>query len=202
LVSEATAVIGDVHGDFSKLKSLLNQISDRRFVFVGDLVNRGPESRAVVECVADLAEDGQAVLVRGNHEASLLAFWRGELSFVEFALMGGLPTLKSYLPEAHGDVRAAFRDALPERHRKLLEHAIDELWIGPALVKHWDAEAQNAMRSRIGHATRGRPLVVGHTVVGHAERLGDIVFLDSGCGAGGALSAFLLPEEAIISTDT
>jgi serine/threonine protein phosphatase 1 len=199
-VTKATAVIGDVHGDFSKLKSLLRQISDRKLVFVGDLVNRGPESSAVVECVADLADAGQAVVVRGNHEASLLAFWRGELGFVEYALMGGLPTLKSYLPDVRGDVRAAFRSTLPTRHRLLLEHAVDEFWVGPALVKHWDEEAESAIRSGIGHAARGRPLIVGHTVVDHAERVGDIVLLDSGCGTGGALSAFLLPEETIIST--
>jgi serine/threonine protein phosphatase 1 len=182
------------------LKSLLHRISDRRLVFIGDLVNRGPESRAVVEHVADLADAGQAVLVRGNHEASLLAFWRGDLSFVEFALMGGLSTLKSYLPDAKNDIRAAFRDALPDRHRLLFERAVDELWIGPALVRHWHEDAESAMRSRDGHASRGRPLIVGHTVVQHAERVGDIVFLDSGCGTGAPLSAILLPEEAIIST--
>lgn len=199
-MKEATAIIGDVHGDLSMLNSLLPRISDRRLVFVGDLVNRGPESRAVVDRVADLADTGQAVLVRGNHEASLLAFWRGDLSFVEFALMGGLPTLKSYLPDVRGDVRAAFRDALPDRHRLLLEHAVDELWVGPALVKHWDKEAESAMGSGTGRASRGLPLIVGHTVVERAGRVGDIVFLDSGCGTGGPLSAILLPEERIIST--
>ena len=195
-----TAIIGDVHGDVVRLRSLLGQLGARRLVFLGDLVNRGPESRAVVEVVAGLVDDGRATLVRGNHEASLLAFSRGELSFVEFALMGGLPTLRSYLPAARGDIRAAFRHALPERHRQLLERAADEIWIGSALAKHWDADAEAAMQTRIGTAKRGCPLVVGHTVVEHAERLGDVVFLDSGCGVGGALSAFLLPEETIVST--
>ncbi len=199
-MTEATAIIGDVHGDFSKLNSLLRQLPDRRLVFLGDLVNRGPDSRAVIDRVADLVDDGRATLVCGNHEASLLAFCRGELSFVEFALMGGLPTLRSYLPDARGDIRAAFCGAFPERHLRLLERAKGEVWIGRALAKHWDADAETAMQTRIGNATRGRPLVVGHTVVEHAERVGDVVFLDSGCGVGGALSAFLLPEETFIST--
>lgn len=196
-----TAIIGDVHGDLLNLRALLARLADRKLVFLGDLVNRGPESRAVVEVVADLVDDGRATLIRGNHEASLLAFARGELTFVDFALMGGLPTLRSYLPVALGDVRAAFVHALPERHRQLLERAAEEVWIGPALAKHWDADAEAAMQNRIGTAKRGCPLVVGHTVIARAERVGDVVFLDSGCGTGGALSAFLLPEEKILSTD-
>jgi Calcineurin-like phosphoesterase len=202
VVTGPTAIIGDVHGDLLKLKSLLAQLGDRRLVFLGDLVNRGPESRAVVEVVAGLVDDGRATLVRGNHEVSLLAFSQGYLSFVEFALMGGLPTLRSYLPDARGDVRTAFRHALPKRHRQLLESAVDEIWIGPTLARHWDADAEAAMQTRIRTATRGCPLVVGHTVVKQAERVGDVVFLDSGCGVGGALSAFLLPEETILSSDT
>lgn len=199
-MTDPTAIIGDVHGDLSKLSSLLRKLDDRRIVFLGDLVNRGPESRGVVDSVADLVEDGKATLLRGNHEAALLAFWRGELSFVEFALMGGLPTLQSYLPDVRGDVGAAFRNALPERHRRLLEGAADEIWIGSALAKHWDADAETALQTRIGNPTRGRPLVVGHTVVEYAQRVGHVVFLDSGCGVGGALSSLLLPEQTIIST--
>lgn len=201
MVSESTAVIGDVHGDVSKLRALLKVVPDRKLVFVGDLVNRGPDSRAVMDAVAGLVAERRAVLVRGNHEAALLSYWRGQMSFVDFALMGGLPTLKSYVTEARGDVWSAFRHAFPEEHRLLLENAAEEHWVGAALVKHWDAEAETALVMRDGRPSRGRPLVVGHTVIGRAERIGDVVLLDSGCGAGGPLSAFLLPEETFIATE-
>src|ERR1700691_2815606 len=99
-----TAVVGDVHGDADKLSTLLSMLSGRRLVFVGDLVNRGPDTRTVLDIVLRLVERDAAVVVRGNHEAGLLSYWRGLKSFVDFALMGGLPTLKSYLREVRGDV--------------------------------------------------------------------------------------------------
>jgi serine/threonine protein phosphatase 1 len=201
VVNESTAIIGDVHGDVLKLEAMLRLVSGRNLVFVGDLINRGPHSRAVMELVSGLVAERRAVVVRGNHEVALLSYWRGHMSFVDFALMGGLPTLKSYLPQVHGDVWSAFRFDFPEQHRVLLETAVDEHWVGAALVKHWDPAAETALVTRDGSIARGKPLVVGHTVVGSAERVGDVVFLDSGCGVGGPLSALLWPEETFISTD-
>lgn len=197
----AAAVIGDVHGEAGRLAELISILPGRRLVFVGDLVNRGPDTRLVLDTVARLAAAGSAVLIAGNHERALLSYWRGEKSFVEFALMGGLATLKSYLPEARGDVWAQFRTVFPEGHRALLEGALDEFWLGDALVRHWHADAEIALATKIGSSTQGRPLVVGHTVVNQAKRIGDVVLLDSGCGtSGGALSAFLWPEQTFVST--
>lgn len=197
-MKQQTAIIGDVHGDFASLQSLLRRVADRQLVFVGDLVNRGPDSRAVVDRVADLVDAGQAVLVRGNHEVSLLAFVHGTLSFVDFALMGGLPTLKSYLETARGDVREAFRGAFPPRHRTVLECAVDEVVVGGIRVAHWHEDAETALRTGAGTRAAG-PVVVGHTVVEVAKRIGDVIFLDSGCGTGGPLSALLLPELTVIA---
>ena len=64
-------IIGDVHGMFDELVDLLNAVNpatDDRVVFVGDLVDKGPNSPEVVTFLRSFAEDHDVVLVEGNHE--------------------------------------------------------------------------------------------------------------------------------------
>lgn len=79
-------IVGDVHGEIDALRSLLRHLgvdlrsrtAERPLVFVGDLVDRGPDSVAVVELVRALVERGQAHCVAGNHEINLLLADRKE----------------------------------------------------------------------------------------------------------------------------
>lgn len=79
------AIVGDVHGEIDALERLLDRLGagrgqtpSRRLIFVGDLVDRGPDSIAVVERVRDLVDRGQAFAVLGNHELNLLENARKE----------------------------------------------------------------------------------------------------------------------------
>jgi hypothetical protein len=74
-------IIGDVHGEIGPLRQLLHGLGyteqgahpeNRRLVFVGDLVDRGPDSPAVLQLVRDWVCDGRAQCVLGNHELNLL----------------------------------------------------------------------------------------------------------------------------------
>ncbi|MEP7311488.1 MAG: metallophosphoesterase [Pseudomonadota bacterium] len=74
-------VVGDIHGEIDALHGLLRELgydrlgrhpAGRRLVFVGDLVDRGPDSPAVVEFVAQLVQQGLAQCLLGNHELNLL----------------------------------------------------------------------------------------------------------------------------------
>ncbi|HBJ38671.1 MAG TPA: diadenosine tetraphosphatase [Planctomycetaceae bacterium] len=78
-------VIGDIHGHSSELKELLMALgyqthgcgfrrSDRRVVFVGDFVDRGPGIGQVIEIVRAMVEAGDALAVMGNHEYNAIAF--------------------------------------------------------------------------------------------------------------------------------
>ncbi len=74
-------IIGDIHGEIDALSALLSQLGysndgrhpdSRRLVFLGDLVDRGPDSPAVLKQVRSLVESGRAQCLLGNHELNLL----------------------------------------------------------------------------------------------------------------------------------
>ncbi len=108
--------IGDVHGKLELLKSLLTKIDlhaqgrEYELVFLGDLVDRGEDSKGVVQLVIDLCAAGRAVAVKGNHEDLMLGADPGPMkekpSVSEWRDMddrmgwwlqnGGIQTLESY----------------------------------------------------------------------------------------------------------
>jgi serine/threonine protein phosphatase 1 len=118
--------IGDVHGQKAKLDDLLAQIADdagaraHTIVFLGDLIDRGAESRAVVEKAMQLAGEGRAIVLKGNHEELMLhAYDRDEtMGLYHWANNGGDETIASYR-EVNGDVDH-WRDAIDEDHVKWL----------------------------------------------------------------------------------
>ena len=78
-------VIGDIHGHADKLRALLSRLGyeqsggvygspDRRAIFIGDLIDRGPAIGEVIEIVAGMLRAGAAQIVMGNHEFSALGY--------------------------------------------------------------------------------------------------------------------------------
>ena len=64
-------IIGDIHGCIKSLNALLDKLEahrDRTFVFLGDYIDRGPDSRAVIDRLIELRSKCQCVFLRGNHE--------------------------------------------------------------------------------------------------------------------------------------
>ncbi len=117
-----TAIVGDVHGEAEILTYLLDELSDRHnvtpenynFVFVGDLVDRGPRSAEVVSTVRKMVAEGSAFCVLGNHDEmflQVLLLYRQDLF-----LSAGLD------PEEHASIVDDFRFA-PDR---ILSHWIDQ----------------------------------------------------------------------------
>ncbi|MEZ6122744.1 MAG: metallophosphoesterase [Planctomycetaceae bacterium] len=126
------AVIGDVHGQVDKLKTIIRKlatvpgISERWIVFIGDLVDRGPDPKGAVDIYCELAERHQRVTwVCGNHELAMA----GSLKLIDVPDFVDWParwlphydsdrTFESYgVP--FGDLKA-LREALPAEHARLM----------------------------------------------------------------------------------
>jgi serine/threonine protein phosphatase 1 len=108
-----TFAVGDIHGQKDKLLRLLaycegyNAEANARFVFIGDYIDRGPDSSGVIDILIRLQQSRKEVIcLRGNHEAALLEVLDGAPSY-RFLLMGGDATLVSYGVQKAREIPAA-----------------------------------------------------------------------------------------------
>lgn len=127
--------IGDIHGRADLLASLLLQIEvdialhpiDRPIaVFLGDYIDRGPDSKDVIDLLVTSGRTPEMVFLKGNHETFLLDFMKASTRLDNWRKNGGFETLVSYglkppmSPSFNDQVRLVrdLADALPESHRK------------------------------------------------------------------------------------
>lgn len=97
-MKEQAFVIGDVHGMYDMLEALLKHWNpdEEELIFVGDLIDRGPKIREVLECVWSLQKQFGAQVIMGNHEAILLDFLRHPYQgWGLYQINGGATTLAS-----------------------------------------------------------------------------------------------------------
>lgn len=142
-VPEGTAVwaIGDIHGRYDLLKPLVEAITtdaastevDRKVViFLGDYIDRGPDSSDVLRYLADLPKDGgiEWRFLKGNHEETMLDFLDDPSVGARWCEYGGDATLASYglklptlrhKPEAWSHVSADLNHRLSDKERRMLE---------------------------------------------------------------------------------
>lgn len=95
-----TYFIGDIHGEREKLESLLKVVEKNdknpKYIFLGDYVDRGPDSAGVLSILMDLHKDGH-ICVAGNHDYMMVDGWKGHLDQVRlWDINGGGQTKASY----------------------------------------------------------------------------------------------------------
>jgi diadenosine tetraphosphatase ApaH/serine/threonine PP2A family protein phosphatase len=95
--------VGDIHGCLDQLRCLISRVRPRekdQFVFLGDYIDRGPDSRGVIDFLLDFRKRfPSTVFLKGNHEKMLLDYLQGKNTLLYMA-NGGWETLKSYETEA------------------------------------------------------------------------------------------------------
>lgn len=102
--TENYVVVGDIHGRADLLDALISAVIERgqippwRWVFLGDMVDRGPDSFKVVEKVKWLCENNDAIALRGNHEDLMLRYYDGKVvdPYHIWMYNGGKKTAQSY----------------------------------------------------------------------------------------------------------
>jgi serine/threonine protein phosphatase 1 len=113
--------VGDIHGCSRALAALLAAVApgpEDRLVTVGDYVDRGPDSRGVIDRLLPLRVAGRLVALRGNHEEMMLGARLGGESLRLWLLCGGMETLASYGVRA---VSPAALDDIPPEHWDFVE---------------------------------------------------------------------------------
>jgi serine/threonine protein phosphatase 1 len=201
-----TIAIGDVHGCALALEALLETIqprADDTIVTLGDYVNRGPDSRGVLDRLIELERQCTLVPILGNHDQTLLAALADEPRALSDLLdMGGAPTLVSY-----GAQRITEADLvrIPPTHRAFLERCRDSYETETHIFVHAQYDPDAAMDEQSSLWLRweslrdgipdphvsGKRAIVGHSSQksGEVLNVGHLVCIDTFCYGGGWLTA-------------
>ncbi len=126
--------IGDIHGAAACLDDLLAKIEAdaggldlAQLIFLGDYVDRGPDSKAVIDRLVEIKSDyPEAIFLKGNHEAAMLNFLANPDRAMEWIDWGGDQTMRSYgldgvLTRSGDELSAALGEALPDTHREFFK---------------------------------------------------------------------------------
>jgi serine/threonine protein phosphatase 1 len=117
-----TLAIGDIHGALRAFESLLAKIDpgpDDVLVFLGDFIDRGPDSAGVLRRLIALSTQREVIALRGNHEQMILDARNSQAAFRDWLRNGGDATLKSY-----GGLRGSLQD-VPDEHWRFIAAAVD-----------------------------------------------------------------------------
>lgn len=225
-------IVGDVHGCFDELMDLVQHLGyavtrhgdhfdvthpqGRRLVFVGDLVDRGPNSPDVIRFVRSLVQAGQGFCVAGNHDAKLARALNGRAVTVSHGLERSLEQLQGASEDFRKEA-AQFLDGLLSHHvldggKLVVAHAgLSEDLHGRTSGKvrsfamYGDTTGETdefglPVRYPWAQDYRGKAMVVyGHTPVLQAEWLNHTICVDTGCVFGGRLTALRYPEKELAS---
>jgi len=205
---DRTIAIGDIHGCSAALATLIDAIGPGRqdtLVLLGDYIDRGPDSRGVLDIVIDLAARCRLVPLLGNHEAMLLDALQHATALRLWLSCGGAKVVAAYstrlrLP-THPDSLAGL---IPEHHLTFLRtcryyfendthlfvHANympdRPLEQQPAELLYWEPLNLNTARPHYS----GKVVIVGHTPQSSGEilNLGFVKCIDTNCHRGGWLT--------------
>ena len=214
--------VGDVHGRSDLLERLLaaidvdckqRPIARPVTVFVGDYIDRGPDSRTVLDLLLQWQRAHEAIFLRGNHETFLPRFLSDPGSLDEWRQYGGLETLLSYglkpsiNPDHHEQIRLAseFADIVPKEHLDFLEslellfNCGDFLFVHagvrPCVPIHEQTE-DDLLWIRDDFLTWEQPferfVVHGHTPVNELDLRPNRINIDTGAYATGRLTCVVI----------
>ena len=181
--------ITDIHGELHKLNSLLSKIDiqpDDIFVFMGDYIDRGPDSKGVVDRVLEWSNHNECIYLIGSHEYALLHAKQDDYYDYLFWNYGGPATVKSYggkfdnILKTHGDFFRSLK----------FYHLTDKyLFIHAGINPNYSLEEQDEtdmvyIRGRFIYSKHKLPqkIIFGHTEFSEPYIDEDKICIDLGCG--------------------
>lgn len=204
-------VIGDIHGCAKALRTVIETIDPTKedeLIFLGDYVDRGPNSRDVIQQILELKGQCKIIPLRGNHELMLLGVLVGGLDDKLWIENGGVSTVSSYggslskIPNSHLD----FLQSLQPFHE-----TSDSIFVHAGYDPHQEIQEQDQAITYWNHLPEilppphqsGKRVFVGHTPQANGNVLdgGHLVCVDTYCFGGGYLTAFETLTCEIIQAD-
>jgi serine/threonine protein phosphatase 1 len=201
--------VGDIHGCVHALEAILDAVVPTpadRLVFLGDLVDNGPEVRDVLDLILLLERRTQVVLIQGNHEEMMLTARENPQALAYWLNIGGSATLNSY--RFGGRI-----DEVPPEHWELLARCRPYYETDAAIFTHANYLPDVPMDDQPGRQLRwalfdpqdvqphfsGKPVIVGHTEQRNGEvlDLGFTACIDTACWRYGWLTAMELPSRQV-----
>ena len=205
-----TLVIGDIHGCASALELLLQKIAlaaADTVVFLGDYVDRGSNTRGVLDIVLELSKTHHVIPLLGNHEIMMLDAVKETMMRDLWLQFGGQRTIESY--------GGSFEN-IPEEHLEFLRNCLryyetdDHLFVhanylpGKPLAEQEDQVLYwtHLLDFRPGPHCSGKRVIVGHTpqTNGNILDFGHMVCIDTYCFGGGKLTALDVHSNEIWQT--
>jgi diadenosine tetraphosphatase ApaH/serine/threonine PP2A family protein phosphatase len=217
--------VGDIHGRADLLEVLLGRIDADLMknpiprsiqVFLGDYIDRGPESRQVLDQLVARKTAHQTVFLRGNHEALLTEFILNPTILKDWQRLGGLETLMSYgivpllnpSPAGRIELAAALDQALTETHRQFLSDLElsftfgDYFFVhagvrpGIPLAKQREEDLLWIRQDFLHYENDFSKIIIhGHTPVPQPEMRANRINIDTGAYATGQLTCLVLEDD-------
>jgi serine/threonine protein phosphatase 1 len=202
--------IGDIHGCLTSLETMLDLIQpdcDDLIVTLGDYVDRGPESRGVIDRLLKLKETHNFIHLMGNHEIQMIRAMNTSRDRRRFLsdLCGGKDTLRSY---------GGHFDNIPKRHWKFIRSAKLYHELENHILVHAGLEAHLAVDNQDQETyyyqrfytqqphISGKTIICGHTIQGELpNNQGHAICLDTCAYGGGWLSAMDVDNGKIWQTN-
>ena len=212
-MSGRTIAIGDIHGCSIALRAVIVAIDpqpDDTLVTLGDYVNKGIDSKGVLDFLLELETRCQLIPLLGNHDAVMLGAIEGRLSVEGWKAIGGTASLQSY-----GDSERL--DDIPTSHLEFLRrcrmwyetptHFFVHAAYDPDVPLDEQDEATlfwQGIRDEVpGPHVSGKTAVVGHTSQKNGEILdaGHLICIDTNCWDGGWLTAMDVESRMLWQVD-
>lgn len=219
--------VGDIHGRSDLLVDIIDRIeSDIRRrpikraieVYLGDYIDRGPDSKGVIDQLAVRMVRRGAICLRGNHESFLEEFLVNPKIFPHWIRLGGLQTLASYgISQGTLDVttcnavQRSLQLALPRTHRLFFQCLQNTFYYGDFLFVHAgirpgvplnQQDPRDLMWIRedflMSDQPHGKIVVHGHTPVAHPEIRHNRINIDTGAWRSGVLTCIAIEASTVL----
>lgn len=182
------AFVGDIHGESRALDRALLCVESAgvaRCVFLGDYVNRGRDSKGVINRLVRFQKKQECTFLRGNHDALMIKALANKKDMGSFLKIGGAATIRSYLSgeSAEPDVFTQFQSLVPDTHKNFLA----------STVASWGSTSVYAIHE--GPTDPHRLTILGHKVVDQVTFGEKAINIDTGCGLeNGRLTVLFYPS--------